>query len=46
MYDFRVDRGQGQDQYGDNGQRAVSVHLRWTMVRSEVKESRREGQST
>ena len=27
MYDFCVDRGQGQDQYGDSDQHAVSVHL-------------------
>lgn len=46
MYDFRVDRGQGQDQDGSGGERDVPVHLWWTMVRSQVKEDRREGRST
>lgn len=46
MYDFRVDRGQGQDQDGSGSERDVSVHLRLTVVRSQVKEGRREGRST
>jgi len=45
MYDFRIDRGQGQDQDGSGGERDVPVHLQWTVVRSQVKE-RREGRST
>jgi len=46
MYDFRVDRGQGQDQDGSDGERDIPIHLRWTVVRSQVKEGRREGRST
>lgn len=42
VYNFRVDRGQSQDEE----ECAVSDHLRRMVVRSQVKEGRREGQST
>lgn len=46
MYDFRIDRGQGQEQDSSGDERDVPIHLQSTVVRNQVKEGRREGRST